>query len=52
MNRSYRTKIILVIHVPEVRKTFCIRKFQGIVGHVKGYKSAIKKVFAQACKVV
>jgi len=47
-HRSYRTKIILVIHVPEVRKTFCMRKLQGIAGKVRGIKSAfsgVKKIF-------
>ena len=54
INRKYRTKIILVVHVLEVRKTFCMRKLQGIAGQVKLYKSAfrqLKKFFAKPVRL-
>ncbi|MBH9983273.1 hypothetical protein H3S89_10805 [Bartonella sp. B10834G6] len=53
INRKYQTKIILVIHVLEFRKIFCMRKLQGISGRVKGYKSAVsgvKKIFMSSLK--
>ena len=52
-HRSYRTKIILVIHVLEFRKIFCMRKLQGISGKVRGIKSAVsvvKKIFVSSLR--
>ena len=53
INRKYQIKIILVIHVPDLRKIFCSRKLQRIVGQVKGYKlpfRQLKKIFVSSLK--
>ncbi|WP_422532243.1 hypothetical protein [Bartonella apihabitans] len=53
INRKSRTQIILVIHVLEVRKTFCMIKLQRIAGKVRGIKSAVsgvKKIFVSSLK--